>query len=515
MSFHVRLALVLLLLGSIVIVGVKTFLPAWEEQQGINLSDARDTKGKIVIGVDNWVGYFPLCSPEMKRRMHEQGYLLDCRDDNADYARRMDDLADGRIDLAVATVDSYVLNGARKNYPGAIVAVLDESKGGDALVAWADRLSRVEDLHKLEGRKIAYTPASPSEHLLRALAVHFDIAPLRQPGSWLVAAEGSTDALKRLLAHEVDAAVLWEPSVSRALREPGIHRVLGTEQTRQLIVDVLIARSEIIQSKPELLNALLVEYFNTLKDYRDHPDVLREQLRKSAGAEEADVDALLNGVAWQTLADNARRWYGLLARGGLREEALIDTVLANLDILLDSGALAANPLPGGDPYRLTHSAFIGGLYRDTQAREEPKSEEKAQAGEFPVLTPRQWDAQQEVGTLKIRPIVFASGSDQLTLADKTQLDTLAENLRHYPDFRVVIRGHTGLRGDAEANLLLSQDRADAIARYLALTHSIPDARMRAVGYGGERPLPRLPEESDRAYAYRLPRVEIVLVAESL
>ena len=72
-----------------------------------------------------------------------------------------------------------------------------------------------------------------------------------------------------------------------------------------------------------------------------------------------------------------------------------------------------------------------------------------------------------------------------------------------------------LRGDAEANLQLSQDRADAIARYLALTHAIPEARIRAVGYGGEQPLPRLPEESDRAYAYRLPRVEIVLVAASL
>jgi outer membrane protein OmpA-like peptidoglycan-associated protein/ABC-type nitrate/sulfonate/bicarbonate transport system substrate-binding protein len=515
MSFHVRLALVLLLLGSTVIFGIKAFLPAWEEWQGLRLSDARDTKGKIVIGMDDWVGYFPLCSPEMARRMRQQGYLLDCRNDNADYARRMDDLASGRIDLAVATVDSYLLNGARQNYPGAIVAVLDESKGGDALVAWADRLSHVEDLHRMEGRKIAYTPASPSEHLLRALAAHFDIAPLRGPGSWRVAAEGSSDALKRLLAREVDAAVLWEPSVSRALREPGIRRLLGTEQTRELIVDVLIARREVIQSKPELLNALLVEYFNTLKDYRDHPEVLREQLQKSVGAEAEDVDALLGGVAWQTLADNARRWYGLDTRGALREEALIDTVLASLDILRDSGALTANPLPGGDPYRLTHSAFIGGLYRDTRKREEARPAEKTPGAEFAVLTPGQWDALQEVGTLKIRPIVFASGSDQPTLADKAQLDTLAETLAHYPDFRVLIRGHTGLRGDTEANLQLSQDRADAVARYLALTHNIPEGRMRAVGHGGESPLPRQPGESERAYAYRLPRVEIVLMAESL
>ncbi|MDD5036553.1 MAG: phosphate ABC transporter substrate-binding/OmpA family protein [Methylococcaceae bacterium] len=514
MSIHVRLALVLLILGSAAMVGSKFLLPWWQDRQSKTLSDARTTKGQIGIGIDNWVGYFPLCSAEMKRRMRQQGYLLQCHEDRADYAQRLKDLAEGKIQLAVATVDSFVLNGLKQNYPGTIIAVLDESKGGDALVAWRDRLNGLEDLRQLDQIRIAFTPASPSEHLLKALSVHFDIAALRQPGPWRVEADGSPDALRRLLAREVDAAVLWEPDVSRALKERGVHRLLGTEQTRQLIVDVLIARRELTQNQPELVETLLDAYFNTLKEYRDHPDGLREQVQQSTGLKPDEVDSLLKGVEWQSLADNARRWFGLLGQGTVREEALIDTIEASVGILRDFGSLAANPLPAGDPYRLTNSAFVGKLYRDRQTPEAVVAPAVVEPG-FPPLTEEQWDRLQEVGTLKIRPIVFASGSDQLTLADKTQLDNLAENLRHYPDFRIRIRGHTGLRGEEQANRQLSQDRAEAIARYLSLTHGLPEPRMLATGYGSARPLPRLPGESERAYAYRLPRVEIVLVADSL
>jgi ABC-type nitrate/sulfonate/bicarbonate transport system substrate-binding protein len=290
------------------------------------------------------VGYFPLCSTELKRRLRQQGYALQCVEDKADYAQRMEKLTKGDLQLAVATVDSYVLNGRSRNYPGTIVAVLDESKGGDALVAWQDKVGRLEDLRSLEQTRIAFTPASPSEHLLKAVSVHFDIAALRQPGPWRVETDGSGDALHRLLDHQADAAVLWEPDVSKALKEPGVHRLLGTDKTRRLIVDVLIARRELTQAQPEAVELLLQEYFNTLKDYRDHPDTLSEQVQQSTGLAQDEVASLLKGVEWQSLADNAKHWFGLLGQGAQREEMLVETIEASVGILRDFGSLSANPL---------------------------------------------------------------------------------------------------------------------------------------------------------------------------
>ncbi|MBF0256973.1 MAG: OmpA family protein, partial [Gammaproteobacteria bacterium] len=101
----------------------------------------------------------------------------------------------------------------------------------------------------------------------------------------------------------------------------------------------------------------------------------------------------------------------------------------------------------------------------------------------------------------------------LDLDGKRVLDRMAEKLRHYPNFRVLIKGHTGIGGDPQANLALSAERAEAVARYLMITYAIDSQRIRALGFGGSQPLPRLPGESDRAYGYRLPRVEIGLVGE--
>ena len=98
---------------------------------------------------------------------------------------------------------------------------------------------------------------------------------------------------------------------------------------------------------------------------------------------------------------------------------------------------------------------------------------------------------------------------------KSQLDAAAENLKHYPNYRLEIRGHTGLRGDKKENKTLSADRAEAVKRYISITYNVDSDRMRSLGFGRERPLSKKSGESSRAYNYRLPRVELILVAEEL
>jgi outer membrane protein OmpA-like peptidoglycan-associated protein len=62
---------------------------------------------------------------------------------------------------------------------------------------------------------------------------------------------------------------------------------------------------------------------------------------------------------------------------------------------------------------------------------------------------------------------------------------------------------------------LSVDRASAVKRYLSIAHGADENRIRAQGFGSSRPMKRLPGETDRSYEYRLPRVELHLVSESL
>jgi len=513
MKGHVKIALGLLLLGILAILGTRYILPILEDKKSTATSDAKATKGHIRIGTDNFVGYFPLCSPELNRRMRQSGYLLECNDDGADYGKRMSDLDKGKIDFAVATVDSYVLNGAQENYPGTIIAVLDESKGGDVLVAWKDKIANLDDLRNKTNISIAYTPDSPSHHLLKALAVHFDIQTLKSKSGWQVESDGSEAALNKFLDKSVDAAVLWEPDVSKALAQSDSIKILGTEKTQQLIVDILVVNREFAEEKPEAVHQLMKEYFKTLKFYRDNKKTLVSDIKKATGLKNDQIDNMLQGIEWQSLSQNAEKWFGISQSGGISNEALIDTIDSTIDVLTEYGSLDENPIPNRDPYRITNSLFIGKLFENLLQSSGFGLKSNTQAAKFTALTDSQWARLKEIGTLKVRPIVFSSGSDHLTLEGKEQLDLAVSNLKHYPAFRVEIRGHTGLRGDASANKVLSQDRADSVMRYLQITHDIDPARVKAAGYGGDKPLPRQANESSRAYNYRLPRVELVLMGE--
>ncbi len=85
------------------------------------------------------------------------------------------------------------------------------------------------------------------------------------------------------------------------------------------------------------------------------------------------------------------------------------------------------------------------------------------------------------------------------LADKslTELNRLSLFMQANPAVNVEILGHTDDKGDAAANLALSQKRAQAVVAYLTKA-GIQPGRIRAVGYGKTRPLvPNTTEENRR------------------
>lgn len=516
MPRHVSAGLGLLVVGVLGLVGFYFLRPTLEDWQQRMSSDASASAGTVRIGTDSWVGYFPLCSPVMRARMRDQGYRLRCEDDAADYPARMRALREGDLELAVATVDSYLQNGAAERFPANIVAVIDESKGGDAIVARKEKVPDIDALKAAADPKVAFTPASPSEHLLRAVASHFDIPLLlEQQGAWRVETNGSEEARRKLESGAVDVAVLWEPDVSRATASGEFTKLLGTEDTAKLIVDVLLASREFQNEEPELLKTVLHEYFRTLKHYRDDPAQLRSDLEESTGIGGKQIDAMLAGVAWINLHENATRWFGVKRDGSFARDGIVDAIEAAERILVESGAVAQSPLPDRNPDRILHSAPIALLSAEAggSGLGAPRGDVAGETPDFEPLSEAGWARLREVGTLKIRPITFRSGTGEIGEDGRSELDKAAEALRHYPNFRIVVKGHTGTRGDAGANRELSSQRAKAVARYLKEKHAVDPDRLRSIGRGGSEPLPRQPGESDRAYSYRLPRVELFLVDE--
>ncbi len=86
-------------------------------------------------------------------------------------------------------------------------------------------------------------------------------------------------------------------------------------------------------------------------------------------------------------------------------------------------------------------------------------------------------------------------STRYDLADKsrTELDRIAAFMKSNPTVRIEIAGHTDDKGDAAANLLLSQKRAQAVVAYLTKA-GVEPGRLQAIGYGKTRPA--VPNTSD-------------------
>jgi outer membrane protein OmpA-like peptidoglycan-associated protein len=102
--------------------------------------------------------------------------------------------------------------------------------------------------------------------------------------------------------------------------------------------------------------------------------------------------------------------------------------------------------------------------------------------------PKKEVIQVEAGAaIVLEGVVFASGSAQLTPSSEAILGKAFNTLEAYPEMQVEIQGHTDNRGNAAANMKLSQARADAVKAWL-MKKGIAAERIGAKGLGQDQPI---------------------------
>ena len=104
-------------------------------------------------------------------------------------------------------------------------------------------------------------------------------------------------------------------------------------------------------------------------------------------------------------------------------------------------------------------------------------------------------------------VLFASGEVQLVEGGQSSLEEVVDLLQTEPDKKIRVEGHTDSSGDAETNLELSEQRAQAVREAL-INLGVAADRVSALGMGEDFPIASNEDEAGRAQNRR---VDVILL----
>lgn len=516
MSAENKKALFVTILVWIGIIGLLAFLarlwilPAMKQKRDSAMvqqtSSPSRYKAEVTLAADAFSGYCILRSDEMGNRLRKQGIKLSIIDDKADYLGRLTQVQQGSVPMAVFTVDSLIKAGSKLGeIPVCIVYIIDETRGADAIVANSNTVTRIADLNNGDAR-IVLTPDSPSEFLARTLLASFDLA--RLPEKWWIEAEGAADVLKRFRTESGKrraAYVVWQPYVSKALREPGAHVLLDSSRLKGFIVDVLVAQREFLVSHYAVVKMVVEAYARTAYAYRDPgrmAALVVQDARVSGGEQLSDREAtdLVKGIQWKNTMENYAHFGLLGATEAQGLDSIEDIIVKVTDVLITTSSIKQDPAKGQP-----NTLFFDRILREMKAESfhpgrelnlipdagtgGAESEAVRGDGELRALTDEQWRSLMPVGELRVEPISFGRGNATLSVQGRHELRNLARTLKSWPHYYLTVAGRARPEGDAEANRALAQARAEAalqilVAEGVSASRIRTQAAVRAEG-GGE------------------------------
>jgi outer membrane protein OmpA-like peptidoglycan-associated protein/ABC-type nitrate/sulfonate/bicarbonate transport system substrate-binding protein len=435
-------------------------------------------KHRLKLGLDGFSGYAVLRSAGMEQQLRSQQIKIEWIDDGADYNQRLQGLSSGELQMAVFPIDALLKASQRQpTLPATIVALIDETRGADAMVAYKAKYPNVDALNT-PGTQFVLVGDSPSETLVRLLMHDFQLDQIQSSSFVRVASEKEVFArYKQASPQSSEVFVTWEPVVSQILENDQLHVLIDSSAQSGTIVDALVVSRDFLIKNEPVVRGVLECYFRTLYSVGDRSqfiELVRRDASDQGSALTADQAArLVDGIVWKNTQENLAH-FGLRSASVAHVEDMIDRIKR---VLLQTGGLESDPT-GGDSSKL----FNEQAWRELQAagfHPGVTPEMVREDAELPPLTDAQWDALVSVGTAQVPPLIYARGTARLTETSRAKLDEMVKNLKSWPNYYVMIRGNASSVGDAEANRQLAQQRAEAALEYL-LSQGVPATRVRAV-----------------------------------
>ena len=252
----------------------------------------KTSTNQIIVGVHSWPGGGMVYIGDKMGFFKEEGIdIVIKKIENFDTKRAS--LVSGQIDVDVANTLDQLLIYNETGFNAQIIGITDQSNGGDGLVS----SDSITDIQQFNGKTIAYAEASPSDFFLRYIlkANNIDLKSVK-----FKPVADPQIAGNAVIARQVDAAVTYEPWLSQAGKEKGLHVLVDTKKYPTLIPGLLIVNGDKVTADKELYEKFLRAWFKSVDYYYSHKEESQKIISEGMGMKIEDVRDILSVVDIQT-----------------------------------------------------------------------------------------------------------------------------------------------------------------------------------------------------------------------
>ena len=290
----------------------------------------------IHILAPTWLGFAPVHVANDLGCFSKEGIEVDYKFED-DRSNVMAAYARGDIDVDMRTVGEHQGRPRDAQTPGVIIGVIDESVGGDGVIA-DDSVKSVADL---KGKTVAAEPNIPARLLLQI--------ELKKSGLTFKDLQikdiATADTGAVFADNSISAIATYEPFMSQAVKNstrPGAKVLLSSKDFPGIIIDVITARREDLAANPKKYQSFLKCIYSTIAFSKTDPQKYAELAAPHFGLTPADVTEILNSSLAYIPLDEAKAYLGKPGERGKLHD-IFDTVMQlNLENGAADNKLASN-----------------------------------------------------------------------------------------------------------------------------------------------------------------------------
>jgi NitT/TauT family transport system substrate-binding protein len=264
----------------------------------------------IRVICNNWSGFAPVFVASDLGYFKKLGLKVSVKFDD-EQADALAGIAHGDIEVDMRTVDDYQRRPRSPSTPGVMIGTIDESDGGDGVVADGS----IKTVSDLKGKTVAMETDIPAYLLLQ---LELSKAGLSYKDMKIKQTAGS-DALSVFSDTSVAAIGTFQPFMNKAVAldaKRGAHVLVSSASYPGTIVDAIIVNQSKLKADPVAYKNFLIGVYKAIDYYKTQPADFIHLAAPHFNLSDKDFQASIDGSLKYTSLDMAKQYFGTTPKPG-------------------------------------------------------------------------------------------------------------------------------------------------------------------------------------------------------